>query len=182
MFERNKVDNATPQATQSVPAEITLTEGEKLVGKILLVQGRSVYDLLNGPAMFVDVEPYGGERQLIAKSAIRGLKIISVPGTAHLNGHLREIDGFDPHKVLGIERAATWDEVKSAYHRLAKIYHPDRTQSLDLPKEVHDYMSAMARRINAAFAALEKAHAVAKANPKPEARVSTPIYTSERRF
>lgn len=176
MFERNKVDNGT-QPASAVPVEITLTDGEALAGKILLAQGRSVYDLLNGPATFVDVEPYGGERQLIAKSAIRGLKIVSVPGTGHLGGHLREVDGFDPHKVLGIERSATWDEVKAAYHRLAKIYHPDRTQSLDLPREVHDYMSAMARRINAAFAALEKVHAVARANPKPAAQTSTPIYT-----
>ncbi len=32
----------------------------------------------------------------------------------------------DPYRVLGVNRGATEDEVKSAYRKLAKEYHPDR--------------------------------------------------------
>jgi uncharacterized membrane protein YkvA (DUF1232 family) len=32
----------------------------------------------------------------------------------------------DPHTVLGIERGASQDEIKSAYRRLATKYHPDK--------------------------------------------------------
>lgn len=31
----------------------------------------------------------------------------------------------DPYKVLGVPTTATDDEVKAAYRRLAKKYHPD---------------------------------------------------------
>ena len=32
---------------------------------------------------------------------------------------------YDPYKVLGISRDATDDEVKKAYRKLSRIYHPD---------------------------------------------------------
>ena len=31
----------------------------------------------------------------------------------------------DPYEVLGISKQATPDEIKSAYRKLARIYHPD---------------------------------------------------------
>lgn len=35
----------------------------------------------------------------------------------------------DPYEVLGLKRGATKDEVKSAYRRLAKKYHPDMNEN-----------------------------------------------------
>ena len=32
---------------------------------------------------------------------------------------------FDPYKVLGVERTATYAEIKAAHRAMAKQYHPD---------------------------------------------------------
>jgi DnaJ-class molecular chaperone len=34
-----------------------------------------------------------------------------------------------PHEVLQVSETATLDEVKGAYRRLVKIYHPDKSDS-----------------------------------------------------
>lgn len=181
MFERNKVDNgpSNNSASVAVPVEITLATGEAVDGKVLLPPGRTIWDQLNGPTSFIEVEPYAGERTYLSKAAIRGIRLVSVPGAAHLTSRLRDMDSFDPHAILGVKREAAFDEVRVAYHRLAKAYHPDRYASTDLPPEVRDYLAAIARRINIAFATLEKAYLAARA--KPTYQPSTPIYTSPSR-
>ena len=34
--------------------------------------------------------------------------------------------GRDPWKILGVRQGASEEEVKAAYYKLAKQYHPDR--------------------------------------------------------
>jgi uncharacterized tellurite resistance protein B-like protein len=61
-----------------------------------------------------------------------------------------------PHyKSLELESGATFAEVKKAYVRLAREYHPDKVQGL--PKGFQDFANERLRAINAAYAALGKA-------------------------
>src|SRR5207302_8575669 len=64
---------------------------------------------------------------------------------------LREGAFADTFAVLGLTIDAEKDEAHRAYIELAKLYHPDRFEKAGLPPEVNDYLSAMARRINAAY-------------------------------
>lgn len=176
MFERNKVDN-TPEQT-AVAVETGLEDGRVLKGKVAVPLGKTIYDVLNGTGTFIEFEPFDGERQFIAKSSLRTVKLLSVGRGPNLSARLRDMDGFDPMTILGVSRGAAWDDIKAAYHRLLKVYHPDRYSTAELPSEVKDYLSSMARRINAAYAALEAPQQVRK---QAAAGRSAPIYTSPAR-
>lgn len=59
---------------------------------------------------------------------------------------------YDPYEVLGISPGATADEVKAAYRRLAKKYHPDLNPGDALADErFHDVRAAFdsLRQVNA---------------------------------
>jgi hypothetical protein len=176
MFERNKIESTIEQT--GIAIEATLEDGRVLTGKVAIPMHKTVYDVLNGTGVFLDFEPFDGDRQFIAKSTLRTVKMLAVARGPHLQARLRDLEGFDPYAILGLNRAASWDAVKAAYHSLAKVYHPDRYSSAELPAEVRDYLAAMARRVNAAYAALEAPQMVKKqaANTR-----TAPIYTSPAR-
>lgn len=175
MFERNRTDNVS---TSAVAAQLTLADGEVLKGRMLAVAGRNFLDALNSPVPFVEFETYEGDRRFVAKHAIRDVKPLATPGATGLARDIRDADGFDPYAILGLAVGATPEAIKSAYHRLSLVYHPDRYATAELPDEVNGYLAAMARRINAAYVALEKPAREARL---AASRVSQPIYTSDPR-
>ena len=175
MFERNRIDNAD-QGTLAVV--LTMADGRDIGGKLAIAAGRTLFEALNGSAMFLDFEAFDGERTYVAKTSVSGVKQIKVPRAPSLQQRLRDLDGFDPHVILGTTADMTWDEVRRAYHVLAKVYHPDRYSTAELPDEVQSYLAAMARRINSAYAALEAVHALRKHSA---ALRQQPVYTSPAR-
>ena len=177
MFERNKVDNSLQQS--SVPAEITLASGEIRKGKFFITASRSIYDVLNGDTQFLDFESYDGERALIAKSTLAAIRIVSVPSAAALKSRQREPGVFDPHAILGVAHDAAWDDVRAAYLKLSKSYHPDLFAGVALPPEVRNYLSDMSRRINAAYHALEVPHQAMKRAVTEKAK---PVFSTPQRF
>jgi len=178
MFERNRVDTRTVERRTLVPVEITLEGGEKLRGRFHIPNGRTMFDVLNGPNSFLDFEPYQGDRALIAKSRLADVRLVGVPDANVPSTSPVQSSSFDPHQVLGIDKSSTYDDVREAYHRLSKIYHPDRYANADLPEEVTTYLSSMSRRINAAYAALAEPLQVKKQVQRHRAE---PIYVTPGR-
>lgn len=58
----------------------------------------------------------------------------------------------DPYKVLGIDKNATDEEVKKAYHELARKYHPDNYANTPLS----DLAGEKMKEINEAYEAIQK--------------------------
>jgi hypothetical protein len=154
MFERNKIDSI--QHT-GVAVEIVTDADETLVGRVLVGTGRTLAQVLNGEGGFVEFEPWGEERMLLAKAALRSIRPVAGTRTESLQARAAALDGFDPYTILGVGRGASLEEIRTAWHRLSKTYHPDRYAAAELPAEVGEYLASMVRRINTAYAALETA-------------------------
>lgn len=54
----------------------------------------------------------------------------------------------DPYEILGVKRGASITEIKSAFRKLAKIWHPDLN-----PQRI-DEATAKMKKINAAYSLL----------------------------
>lgn len=173
MFERNRVDNS--RDTKAAAAQIELTDGRRVGGKFRIARSKTLVEVLNGPEQFIEFEPFNGSAEVIAKSSIRSLRTISAPSGRDPGTILKHGDDFDPHAILGLAKGASRSEIRTAYHRHSKSYHPDRYSNTELPAEVATYLDAMARRINAAYEVLsdEAARAEAHAGHRTE-----PVYSS----
>ncbi len=152
MFERTRVDNSTDVKAQA--AHLVLDDGTRLAGRFFVARSKNLVDVLNGPSQFVEFEPFDGERQILAKGAIRSLRIVSAPAGRNPATLIRDTDDFNPYDILGVKRGACRNDLRAAFHERLKAYHPDRYSAAELPTEVETYLATMARRINAAYEAL----------------------------
>ena len=152
MFERNPVDN-TVMATVAV--ELALADGSVMTGRAAMPPGRQLHKLMDTTDAFLFVETFDGEGSFVPKADIKGLKLINPARPQPLRVVAIDASSFDPLKVLGLEKGATSDDIKSAYHRLTKLYHPDAYASVILPPEVTAYLDARCKQVNAAFRVLK---------------------------
>lgn len=154
MFERNRIDNSSEP---TVAVALSLDTGETISGRAALPKSRQVHRLLDGEEKFLYVETFEGEGQFVPKDTIKSLKVIPTERARPLSLSFPDATGFCPYRALGIDKGAPWDEVRAAFHRLTKLYHPDKYASLELPAEVKAYLESKAKEVNSAFRMLRAA-------------------------
>lgn len=151
MFERHSFE---PENV-AINVVVQTSDNARLTGRVLVPRTRGLTELMNGAGLFLDFETPDGERILLAKSVIKSIRSLHASRPPDLQARIKDAPGFDPRQILGVAHDATRQDVRQAYLTLAKTYHPDRYASAELPAEVRDYLAAMARRINAAYAVLQ---------------------------
>ncbi len=63
------------------------------------------------------------------------------------------LDTLDYFQVLRVEQEAPYEEIRAAYHRQARLFHPDRYQHLDMPELLKD-LTRVAKRVAEAYVVL----------------------------
>ncbi len=132
---------------------LTLADNQVVTVSIRLPLSRRLADALNNDDVFLDAITPSGQQQFIAKSTIKLVRSANVPRADQLDTESRVpgTPAFDPYAILKVAKDASPEDIKSAYHRMARLYHPDRIASYELPDEVKDYVRTMLVRINLAF-------------------------------
>lgn len=69
-------------------------------------------------------------------------------------------DKADPYVILGLDRGANPDEIKSTYKRLVRENHPDHMIAQGMPEEFIRISTEKLARINEAFDRIEKERAL----------------------
>ena len=151
MFVRN--GTASPETTAHT-VSITLDDGSECKGTLHIAKSSGLADHLNGPKAFLILQTLQGDRMYLAKTAIRSVRALDVPAADQLDIMQARAESFDAHRLLGVEHGADAETVRRAYVKLARAYHPDRFQGLDMPPEVTEYLTAVAQRANVAYAEL----------------------------
>ncbi len=144
-----------------VAVTVTLSSGDVFNGHVFLGTAQKLRDLINNPDTFIDFEKRDNTMTMIAKRAIATISALDMPRTDHLHRRTNGAATFDPYHTLGVDPGANPGEVRAAYLAKARLYHPDKLASKDVPKEVGDYMNAMFIRIQKAYDELDRSRTLA---------------------
>jgi DnaJ-like protein len=134
-----------------IAATLTLNSGERLDGHAIVNSGGHLRDVLNSSTSFVEFEKRDQAIIYVSKYSIQMAVSSELPRNDQLQRRMRDLNAFDPHLVLGVDRNAAPAEIRAAYRSKARAYHPDKLAGVGAPKEVADYMNAMFVRIHAAY-------------------------------
>lgn len=138
------------QTSKTMEVSIRMLDEAVIRGSLIPGQNTTIEGVLSKETPFLEFLSRDGQRKFISKHQIAYIEpveplrkpILSNPNDG------RFVDAFT---LLGVRKDCSFDEAKEAYHRLAKLYHPDSHSGQALPEEVARYMADMFRQINTAF-------------------------------
>lgn len=148
MFQKDAQKN-------TVTVELACADGRRLLGKVVVPYGSDLVRVLNGGSRFIEFEDMDGSIRFVAKDAM--IEIIEAKNKKPPKLHHPVLDETQSaYRVLNVAETASHEEVRAAYARLAKRYHPDQYTTVELPHEVASYMSRMFEHVSMAYQAITR--------------------------
>jgi DnaJ-domain-containing protein 1 len=136
-----------------VTVRLVMSDGSEQNCYLFVAPGSRVSDTLNDERPFMPLERMDGTISIIHKSCIQKVDPVeSLTATTSNN----------PFDILGIDEDASDQQIHDAYRRAVAQVHPDRVQTMGLPKEFLDLANKRAALMNEAFAKIKRQRAAGK--------------------
>ena len=139
---------------KSIPVILRLQDGRSMSGNILIAMSSDLPRTLNGEGCFIEFETVNGDRSFIAKMSICEAIPNEIPKVRKLETGTDSDQDFNPYRILKIAPGSDIKTVRDAFVSRARLYHPDRFSTVELPEEMARYAQNMSRLINAAYKTL----------------------------
>ncbi len=136
-----------------VTVRMVMSDGSELSCYLFVLPGTRVSDTLNDERPFMPMERMDGTISLIHKSSIQKVDPVE---------SLSATPARDPYDILNVDPDATDQQVSDAYRRAVAQTHPDRVQTMGLPREFLELANKRSAVINEAYAKVKRQRASGK--------------------
>jgi hypothetical protein len=136
-----------------IDVTIRLLDGNVIRGKLTAGLTASLESALNKETPFLEFTSIEGQRKYISKvqvAFVEPVEPLKKPELAQPNK--KQIQ--TAYEILGLKPGCSYEDARAAFHAQAKLYHPDRFSTVELPDEVVTYLNDMFRQTNTAFTEL----------------------------
>jgi len=136
-----------------VTVRMVMSDGSEQNCYLFVAPGTRVSDTLNDERPFMPLERMDGTISIIHKSAIQKVDPVE---------SLSVQPATDPYDILNVDSDATDQQVHDAYRRAVAQVHPDRVQTMGLPREFLELANKRSALINDAFNKIKRQRAAGK--------------------
>lgn len=152
------MQNSYERPKKRIHVQIQNMEGETTKCFLVVNINEQLHENINGTNIFLELEDELGQKSYMNKNALMSIEevmtvaeVVEVEGSRMVGDTSSQFFSTDPYIVLGVHRKAGDEEVRSAYHQLARNYHRDRLAAANLPPEMMIHAEEVLKRITSAY-------------------------------
>ena len=113
-------------------------------------------DILDGLFHIAKADGVVHEREVVFLRRISEIFEIDAGHFESILARHADTGAADPYKILGVEREASFEEIRKHYRRLVRENHPDRAIARGLPEEFVAIASTRVAALNTAYEEIER--------------------------